>query len=222
MPTAKNTPDKTLGFGFSPEESSHHFLVTIPAGNRQDVLISEHYSYDAATGSSDITFAMGQDDGKLRVSLDRMKWNAIADEARIEFNRRLKKQGLPPGNWKTGENPLSRLLGKELTLLAWAIEDTDPVLVPTAIRNWLGLVPEERWWLFTMTNAATGHAVQGRGKGWRKAVRFALTENPVGIGQHEPPPQIFRLIGEEERSAYVGDAPAPKPRRKMKAPGIAR
>jgi len=30
-----------------------------------------------------------------------------------------------------------------------------------------------------MTNAATGHALTGRGKGWRKAVRFALTENPV-------------------------------------------
>jgi hypothetical protein len=33
-----------------------------------------------------------------------------------------------------------------------------------------------------MTNAATGHAVNGRNKGWRKAVRFALTENPVMEG----------------------------------------
>lgn len=47
------------------------------------------------------------------------------------------------------------------------------------MHNWLGLVPEERWWLYTMTNAATGHAIKGRNKGWRKAVRFALTENPV-------------------------------------------
>jgi hypothetical protein len=30
-----------------------------------------------------------------------------------------------------------------------------------------------------MTNAATGHAIAGRNKGWRKAVRYALTENPV-------------------------------------------
>ena len=222
MSIVKNVTERTLGFGFVPEESSHHFLVTIPSGNRQDVLISEHYNYDTDKGSGSITFAMGQDDGKLRVSLDRVKWNAIADDVRVEFNRRLKKQGLPPGNWKTGENPLSRLLGKELTLLAWAIEDTDPVLVPTAIRNWLGLVPEERWWLFTMTNAATGHAVHGRGKGWRKAVRFALTENPVGVGQHEPAPQIFRLMGEQERAAYTTESPAPKPRRKAKAPSIAR
>lgn len=41
------------------------------------------------------------------------------------------------------------------------------------------MIREERWWLYTMTNASTGHAVNDRGKGWRKAVRFALTENPI-------------------------------------------
>ena len=37
-----------------------------------------------------------------------------------------------------------------------------------------------------MTNAATGHAINGRNKGWRKALRFALTENPVmeGVLRH--------------------------------------
>ena len=34
------TREKVLGFGFNPEESTHHFLVTVPAGNRHDVLIS--------------------------------------------------------------------------------------------------------------------------------------------------------------------------------------
>jgi len=62
------------------------------------------------------------------------------------------------------------------------LEDADPELSVAAVHNWLGLVPEERWWLYTMTNAATGHAVNGRNKGWRKAVRFALTENPVMEG----------------------------------------
>ncbi|MBU4351446.1 DUF3780 domain-containing protein, partial [Patescibacteria group bacterium] len=61
----------------------------------------------------------------------------------------------------------------------WAIEECDPVLISTAVRNWLGLAPEERWWLYTMTNASTGHALNDRNKGWRKAIRFALTENPV-------------------------------------------
>lgn len=185
------------GFGFNPLESVHHFLVTIPASNREEVLMSEHFSYDPAGERSEATFNEGASDGKLRVLLARPKWNAIADEVRIEFNRRLKKEGLPAGRWKTGINPLSRLLGKELVMLAWAIEDADPTLIPHAIKNWLGLVPEERWWLFTMTNAATGHAIHGRGKGWRKALRFALTENPVADVRHEPLP----LLDLEEQDA---------------------
>jgi hypothetical protein len=48
-----------------------------------------------------------------------------------------------------------------------------------ALKNWLGLFREERWWLSTMTNVATGQALNHRGIGWRKAVRYALTENPV-------------------------------------------
>jgi hypothetical protein len=80
------------------------------------------------------------------------------------------------------------LLGKALALLAWAIEEAEPSQIPVAIKNWLGLAPEERWWLFTMTCAATGHAIHGRGKGWRVAVRYALTENPVADGWREPTP----------------------------------
>lgn len=57
-----------------------------------------------------------------------------------------------------------RDLGKELVLLAWAIEDADPALIPTAIANWNGLVPEERWWLYTQTAAATGHAQRSRAR----------------------------------------------------------
>ena len=33
--------------------------------------------------------------------------------------------------------------------------------------------------MFTMTNAATGHAIYGKSRGWRKAVQYSLTENPV-------------------------------------------
>ncbi|MCL1952548.1 MAG: DUF3780 domain-containing protein [Oscillospiraceae bacterium] len=46
------------------------------------------------------------------------------------------------------------------------------------MRNWKGLLPEERWWLYTMTNAAAGELRERRG--WRKALKFALEENPVG------------------------------------------
>ena len=110
-----------------------------------------------------------------------------------------------PAKWKIGYNPVSRLLGKELTLLAWAIEDADPTLIPTAIANWQGLSPEERWWLYTMTAAATGNAVTGRNRGWRKAVRFALTENPVSAYASDKPqvPEFFRLVSEAAENEKI-------------------
>lgn len=186
---------KPLGFGFRPEESEHHFLVTIPGG-RKDVLVAEHLHFDRESASTPL--GVGVEDAKYRATLPREKWNALADDVRVEFNRRLRKQGLPSGRWKRGDNPVTRLLGKELTLLAWAVEDADPALIPTAVKNWLGLAPEERWWLFTMTNAATGHVLHGRNRGWRKAVRFALTENPVIEADQTRQADLFRLVAPDQ------------------------
>lgn len=170
---------KSIGFGFIPEETGHHFLVTIPPGKTDDVIISEYFVWEENKECKQSVLTLGSADIKVKVLLCRSHWNGIKQDVLAEFNRRLKERGLKTGRWQTGHTPVSRLLGKELVLLAWAIEDADPALITTAIKNWLGLTPEERWWLFTMTNAATGHAVYGRGKGWRKAVRFALTENPI-------------------------------------------
>ncbi len=162
-----------------PTESAHHFLVTIYNSKKDSVYISEHFTWDESEGRRELSFALGLEDNKLRAILPRSYWDAIADTVRVEFNERLRKSSLKTGQWKVGQTSVSRLFGKELVLLAWGIEDADPTLIPVALKNWLGLAPEERWWLFTMTNAATGHALAGRNKGWRKAVRYALTENPV-------------------------------------------
>lgn len=175
----------STGFGFVPSESAHHFLVTIPSQAKESVYISEHLTWDDSHNRRELSLALGHDDATIRVVLPRHKWESMADAVRAEFNRRLRANGLKSGTWKTGQTPLSRRFGKELVLLAWAIEDADPGLIPSAIKNWLGLAPEERWWLFTMTNAATGHALTGRNKGWRKAVRYALTENPVSESSGE-------------------------------------
>jgi hypothetical protein len=174
--TQKNVIDRS--YGFDPEESSHHFLVYIPRGASANIEISEHFTWNPETGSSERTYGTRLD-GQIRVILQRPKWDAIAEEVRAQFNQRIKKSGGKIGSWKVGDNLLRRELGKELVLLAWAIEDADPALVPTAIANWSGLVPEERWWLYTQTAAATGHGIADKGKGWRLAVRYALTENPI-------------------------------------------
>lgn len=116
-------------------------------------------------------------DDKCKVELSKHKWKLIEDTLKVEFNNRLKTENISVGKWHIGQIPVQRLFGKEMVLLAWGIEDCDPSVIPTAIKNWLGLSPEERWWLFTMTNAATGNLHDERG--WRKAIRYALTENPV-------------------------------------------
>lgn len=202
------------GFGFAPEESAHHFRVLIPPGSQQDVLVTEHFSYDPISPTQTPSFSQNVD-GQLKVVLPRIKWNAIADEVRVEFNKRLKALGIKPGRWKTGDNYLPRLLGKELVLLVWAIEDADPGTIRTATLNWLGLAQEERWWLYTMTNAATGHAASGRGRGWRKAIRFALTENPVSENSRRE--ETFMLsVSEKDDEPAVMAAPA-KSKRKTKA-----
>ncbi|RIK33161.1 MAG: DUF3780 domain-containing protein [Chloroflexi bacterium] len=180
-------------FGFEPKESTHHFLVNLARSRTAEITISEHYSWDAEHGSSKVTYGV-QADGQVRVVLPRLKWDAIADEVRAHFNLRLRRMAPPrkPGVWRVGPNLMRRELGKELVLLAWAIEDADPALIPTALANWLGLQPEERWWLYTQTAAASGHGVTGRSVGWRKAVRYALTENPAQANRSPNPlPEWF-------------------------------
>lgn len=111
----------------------------------------------------------------LRCEAPRAAWDAVAGEVRAEFNRRLRADNKPVGRWGAEETTVQRLLGKELLVLLWAVEgpDVKPEELGAAIRNWLGLKPEERWWLYTMTAAGTGLAHQ-TGLGWRGALRHAL------------------------------------------------
>ncbi len=193
QPAEKLHVQISRSFGFLPTEARHHFVVCIPRGSKQDIVLSEHFTWSEKAGSSKVTLE-GNENGQIRALLPRFKWDAIADEVRASFNARLKKMGRRTGTWRVGKNLLRREFGKELVLLAWAIEDADPGLVSNALANWHGFVPEERWWLYTQTAAATGHALNDRRKGWRKAVRFAMTENPVGIRPNDQPvvPEYFR------------------------------
>jgi len=167
---ARAAPRETRGFGVPDTIDPHHVVVTIPRGRDGRVRITEQFGLRAGTD--------GLPESIDRVELDRGKWSAIAEEVRRHFNERLKEKNLPSSRWVVGDNQVERLLGRELCVLAWAIECASADLVPVALHNWSGLRPEERWWLYTATAAATGTLADGD-VGWRKALRYALTENPT-------------------------------------------
>ncbi|TCA43559.1 DUF3780 domain-containing protein [Rhizobium leguminosarum bv. viciae] len=154
----------TLGFGVPATSDPHHFKVRIPSANSGKIQISEYLGMQASSDE----FAVLD-----RVVLDRPRWTAIRGEIQRAFNARLKAHGLRASAWKVGENLVDRLLGKELCVLAWAVEDMEIDKIPIAVRNWLALRPEERWWLFGMTAMVTG-TVKDAGRGWRLALRHAL------------------------------------------------
>jgi len=154
----------TLGFGVPATSDPHYFKVIIPRANSGNVQISEYLGLQASSDE----FAVID-----RVLLTRQRWTVVRGEVQRTFNARLKAHDLKTSAWKVGENPVDRLLGKELCVLAWAVEDMEMDKIPVAVRNWLALRPEERWWLFGMTAMATG-TVQDAGRGWRLALRHAL------------------------------------------------
>lgn len=168
--TTKKTasPEKqrpTEGFGVPMAETDPHcFIVRVPKGSKGAVEIVESLGIQAQDNSvSEV----------VRVLLPRPRWTAIRQEIQRMFNNRLKEHKLATSRWKVGENPVDRLLGKELCVLAWAVEQMDEDKIPVAVRNWMALRPEERWWLFSMTAMSTGGVHDGD-KGWRVALRHAL------------------------------------------------
>ena len=159
----KSTPP-TLGFGVPATSDPHHFKVTIPRNNSAPVQISEYLGLQATSDEHSVID---------RVLLDRPRWTAIRSEVQRAFNARLNGHGLKPSAWKVGDNLVDRLLGKELCVLTWAVECMEPEKIPVAVRNWLALRPEERWWLFGMTAMSTG-GINDSDRGWRLALRHAL------------------------------------------------
>jgi hypothetical protein len=162
---------KTTGFGVPNDIDPHHFVVEIPAARANPVVITEQFGLSGGSN--------GLPDSMERCRLSQDAWNAVRKELERVLNERLKEKKLATSRWKTGKNQVERLLGRELCVLAWAIEAAAKETLPNAVRNWSALKPEERWWLFAMAASLTGTS-QDVDVGWRKALRVALTENPTG------------------------------------------
>jgi hypothetical protein len=189
---------RTVGFGCPNAPDPHHFVVEIPVGRNGTVMIAEHYGARA--------YIEAPTEVELRCRLPRYAWSAIAEDLRRHFNERLKEKRLAGGRWTSGPNKVERLLGRELLVLAWSVERAAPELIGNALRNWLALKPEERWWLYAVTAAATGGAEQAE-LGWRKALRIALTESPIADGGWRTHAPAHHALHEEPSPFGGADAP---------------
>lgn len=166
---SKRVSRKTEGFGFDQAQSPHHFAVKREGTGA--VILTEHLVVADEAGEED------QASSILKAVLDGYRWERIATVAEEVFNHRLRQAELKPATW-TRMTRLAPHFGKELVLLAWAVEDADPTVIPAMLANWAGLAPEERWWLYTTINATSNHRL-GKERGWRKAIKIAFAENPV-------------------------------------------
>ena len=176
----------SYGFGVEPALAQNHFFVVLPdKKSGEPVKVYERFRWtpeEAADEAPEGTavYAGGQilsDSDVFRMEISRHKWNLVEADLTAEFNTRLKAVRKPAGKFSKGGTPVERMYGKEMMVLLWGIENCDPSLIPKAIKNWKGLLPEERWWLYTMTNASSGQPNDDFG--WRRALLYALCENPV-------------------------------------------
>ncbi len=158
---------ETIDFGAPSGYGMHHFFVDIPSVPRDPVRICEDFGFDGDEARRETT--------ECRVILARELWTKIRDEARRDFNTRLKAKKMNTGSWNIGITRLDRFLGRELCVLAWAAEHASPDECLIIAQKWLALRPEERWWLYTKTASEAALAEQ-TARGWRKALYCALSD----------------------------------------------
>ncbi len=161
-----------IDFGFDPARSPHHFAV-LPRGSTT-VQFVERFDYGERPEDDAVVPRE-----TLKAELDGERWQRIREEAADVFNAHLRAAGFRSGAWRKGAPTLlAPHLGRELLLLVWAVEGQDLSLLPAVRLNWRGFAPEERWWLYSTINASSRHPDHA-GRGWRKAIKIALAENPV-------------------------------------------
>ncbi len=158
---------KTMDFGAPAGFGMHHFYVEIPAAPRDAICIFEDFGFDGDEARRETV--------ECRLILARELWTKIRDDARRDFNARLKAKKQSIGKWATGIVKLDRFLGRELCVLGWAAEHASPQECLMIAQKWQALRPEERWWLYSKTASEAGHDNQSQ-RGWRKALYCALSD----------------------------------------------
>ncbi len=102
-------------------------------------------------------------------------WRQLAAAVQKELLRGMDPEeiGPKPPSFRSGDQTLSPLVTRELSVLLWSLmEDGEGTHMDALLAGWRQLAREERWWLY----ARASNPTQKRGSGWRRALYFALTD----------------------------------------------
>ena len=185
---------ETIDYGAPSTFGMHHFYVDIPAEPKAAISIYEDFGFDSDETKREIT--------ERRIILARELWTKIRDDARRDFNARLKAKKQSTGSWSTGKTKLDRFLGRELCVLAWAAEHAYPKECSVICQKWMALRPEERWWLYSKTSSEAGMADQ-KERGWRKALYCALSDGESINVRTKVKPHLRKRDEQEEMSLFA-------------------
>lgn len=155
---------KTRGFGVPNITGPHHFVVRVPSGRNDPVTILENYGCNGPTVDSKPV---------ERVIMTRDSWRTIAEPLKNYLNRRLKEKGFKVSRFSAGDNMVERLLGHEICVLGWAIEDANEDEAREAFTRWASYRPEEMHWLYQQIVQDAGKP-GNEARGWRLAIKQAL------------------------------------------------
>ena len=154
----------THGFGVPNDAMPHQFLVRIPKSRNDPVEVWEDFGA-AAAGTKVEKICRGM--------VQRDVWGRVSDGVKSHLNRRLKEKDFKSSRFSIGDNRVERILGREMCVLAWAIEDADADEAAIALARWSSHRPEELWWLFLQIDNDGGDWDSPK-TGWRVAIRHAM------------------------------------------------
>ena len=102
-------------------------------------------------------------------------WRLLATVVQKELVREMDPEEAGPKSptFRSGDQALSPLVTRELAVLLWSLmEDGEGTHIDALLAGWRQLAREERWWLY----ARASNPTQQQGRGWRRALYFALTD----------------------------------------------
>lgn len=211
------TSSSSRGFGYIASQSAgYHFEVR----HNSDGTITLYERF----ASQEADKAMYDATPRQIVRISWRRWEMIREPVAAEFNHRLRQQKQRAGRWLKSVTPLTPAFGKELALLAWAIENVDHTVIDRMLTNWLHLAPEERWWFYSMISAEQRHQLTDIDFGWKAAIKVAfrgeVSENVARLPRREeidveadtytdPPTLQGHLFAEPDSPPYKYDKDTP-------------